>query len=140
MPIATGRVTIEPLSWGGWPNCYRISNGEIEAILTGDVGPRVISFGFVGSRNLFLVRPEELGGTAEPDFKLRGGHRIWTAPEEVPRTYHPDNLPVEIRMEGAAITATAPREPGTGLRKEIEFRMAGVGARALVTHRISNLL
>ena len=44
---------IEQLSWGGWPHCYRLSNPEIELILTADVGPRVIRCGFVGGPNVF---------------------------------------------------------------------------------------
>ena len=41
-------VQIEKREWGGWPNCYRISNGEIELIVTADIGPRVMRCGFVG--------------------------------------------------------------------------------------------
>jgi len=33
---------IEQVAWGGWPNCYRLSNNEIDLIVTADVGPRVI--------------------------------------------------------------------------------------------------
>ncbi|MBI4907929.1 MAG: hypothetical protein HY820_30165 [Acidobacteria bacterium] len=131
---------IEKVNWGGWRNCYRISNGEVEAVLVADVGPRIIHFGFRDGQNMFYVRTPEIGGAGEPDFKLRGGHRIWTAPEDVPRTYHPDNLPVTVRIDGTVITATAPLEPATGLVKEIEFQLAGEGARASVVHRLTNTL
>jgi hypothetical protein len=33
-------VTIETTRYKGWRNCYRVSNGEVELIVTGD-GPRV---------------------------------------------------------------------------------------------------
>ena len=36
-------VKIEKTAWKGWPNCYRIANGEVELIVTTDVGPRVIA-------------------------------------------------------------------------------------------------
>ena len=31
-------VTIETTFWGGWPDCYRIANGEAELIITGNIG------------------------------------------------------------------------------------------------------
>ena len=36
----------EKVSYGGWPNCVRLNNGKVELIITTDVGPRVIRFGF----------------------------------------------------------------------------------------------
>jgi hypothetical protein len=50
---AFAAVKVEKTEYKGWPNCYRVSNGEIELIVTGDVGPRIIRFGFVGGQNLF---------------------------------------------------------------------------------------
>ncbi len=41
-------VKVEKTAYKGWQNCYRVTNGKIELIVTGDVGPRVIRFGFVG--------------------------------------------------------------------------------------------
>ncbi len=37
----------------GWSNCHRVTNGRVELIATGDVGPRIIRFGFTGGANLF---------------------------------------------------------------------------------------
>ena len=56
---------IEQVSWGGWPHCYRLSNSEIELILTADVGPRVIRCGFVGGPNVFKEYAEEMAGAAK---------------------------------------------------------------------------
>ncbi|MDQ7034921.1 MAG: hypothetical protein Q9P01_08815 [Anaerolineae bacterium] len=35
-------MQIETISYKGWENCYRLSDGTIEVIVTGDVGPRII--------------------------------------------------------------------------------------------------
>ena len=43
-------VKVEKTGYNGWQNCYRVSNGQIELIVTGDVGPRIIRFGFVGGQ------------------------------------------------------------------------------------------
>ena len=50
---AMAAVKIEKTNFKGWPNSYRITNGEIELIVTTDVGPRVMHYGFVGGRNVF---------------------------------------------------------------------------------------
>ncbi|MEZ5352497.1 MAG: hypothetical protein R2762_07655 [Bryobacteraceae bacterium] len=133
-------VTIDTVSWGGWPNCRRISNGEVELILTADVGPRIIRYGYCGGQNLFLEIPDQLGGAGESGFRPRGGHRLWSAPEQFPRTYYPDNDPVEIEVQGTTLTATAPVETTTGLRKQIRVRMAAVGSAVTVNHGIENTL
>ena len=56
-----GEIKVEKVAYKGWQNCYRVSNGEVELIVTGDVGPRVIRFGFIGGQNLFKEFPEQLG-------------------------------------------------------------------------------
>ena len=59
-------VKVDKIEYQGWKNCYRVTNGEIELIVTGDVGPRVIRFGFVGGQNLFKEFPDELGKMVLP--------------------------------------------------------------------------
>ena len=61
---ASAAVRIEKTSYQGWPNCYLISNGVVEAIVTGDVGPRIIRYGFVGGRNLFRNSRSSLANPA----------------------------------------------------------------------------
>ena len=46
-------VTIEKQEWKGWPNCWRLANGTVELIVTQDIGPRVMRYGFSGEQNLF---------------------------------------------------------------------------------------
>ena len=82
-------VTIDKTPYKGWPNCYRVTNGEIELIVTADVGPRIIRFGFVNGQNLFKEFPDQLGKTGEEKFQLRGGDRVWKAPEDPVATWRP---------------------------------------------------
>src|SRR5215813_14497586 len=131
-------VKVEKVEYKGWRNCYRISNGEVELIATGDVGPRVIRFGFVGGQNLFKEFTEQLGKSGEEKFQLRGGDRVWKAPEDPVATWAPDNVPVEIQITATGLIAREPLEPLTQLQKEIEVRMAQSGARMTVIHRITN--
>jgi len=46
-------VLLEKISYGGWPNCLKLSGDSIELVITLDVGPRVIRLGTPGGRNLF---------------------------------------------------------------------------------------
>jgi len=132
------QVKVEKVEYKGWRNSYRVSNGEIELVVTGDVGPRVIRFGFVGGQNLFKEFAEQLGGTKEEKHPLRGGDRVWKAPEDPVATWAPDNVPVEITTTANGLIARAPVEPLTNLQKEIEVRMAAAGTEVTVLHRITN--
>jgi len=131
-------VKTEKIDYKGWPNCYRVSNGEVELIVTGDVGPRIIRYGFIGGQNLFKEFSEQLGKSGEEKFQLRGGDRVWKAPEDPIATWAPDNVPVEITQTASGLIARAPVEPLTNLQKEIEVSMAPSGSAVTVTHRIRN--
>src|SRR5512135_2850813 len=98
-------VKIEKTSYKGWPNCYRISNGAVELVITSDIGPRIMRYGFPGGANFFKEFSETLGKSGEPAWVPRGGHRIWAAPEDAVRTYAPDNRPVHIRIQGEVLEA-----------------------------------
>ena len=131
-------VHVEKTSYKGWNNCYKVANGDVELIVTGDVGPRIIRFGFIGGQNLFKEYPEQLGKSGEEKFQLRGGDRVWKAPEDPVATWAPDNVPVEIRVTANGLVARAPIEPLTGLQKEIEIALASSGTEVTVSHRITN--
>lgn len=135
---ANAAVRVEKVEYKGWKNCYRVTNGEIEAIVTGDVGPRIIRFGFVGGQNLFKEFADQLGKSGEEKFQLRGGDRVWKAPEDPVATWAPDNVPVEIQITATGLIAREPVEPLTKLQKEIEVRMGESGAGMTVIHRITN--
>src|SRR5690349_649605 len=89
------RPMLERISYRGWENAYRISNGAVELVVLADVGPRIISFSFVGGDNVFYEVLEHAGLTGGTDFRLYGGHRLWVWPE-VDRTYFPDNSAVIV--------------------------------------------
>jgi hypothetical protein len=132
-------MQVEKIAYGGWPNCHRVSNGEVELIVTADVGPRVIRYGFVGGQNLFKEFADQMGKSGETTWQIRGGHRLWIGPEDAKYTYGLDNGPVTVTAsENGMITATQPTEPETGLQKEMVIHMAPTGSRVGVEHRITN--
>jgi hypothetical protein len=131
-------VTVEKTQYKGWANCYRVTNGEVELIVTADVGPRIIRFGFVGGQNLFKEYADQLGKSGEEKFQLRGGDRVWKAPEDPIATWAPDNVPVEMQVTPTGLIAREPVEPLTKLQKEIEISLAPSGTTVRVAHRITN--
>jgi hypothetical protein len=131
-------VKIEKTQYAGWPNCYRISNGEIELVVTTDVGPRIIRYGFVGGQNLFKEFTEQTGKSGESTWQARGGHRLWIAPEDRVLSYALDNSPIKVEIKGAVIELTGGVEPETELQKQIIVSMAASGSDVEVVHRITN--
>jgi len=135
---ASSAVKIEKTNFKGWPNSYRISNGTVEAVVTGDVGPRVMRYAFVGGQNLFKEFTEQLGKSGEKDWQARGGHRIWIAPEDRVKSYAPDNGPIHIAVNGSVVEATEPIEPLTGLEKKLTVKMDATGTGVELVHQIRN--
>ncbi len=129
---------MEKVAYGGWPNCIKLSNGEIELIATTDVGPRIIRFGFAGGQNLFKEFSEQMGKTGDASWNIYGGHRLWHAPERRTRTYALDNEKIDYRWENDTLTLTQPTEKTTGIQKTIEITMDADSNRVTVLHRLVN--
>ncbi len=122
----------------GWPNCVRLANAQVELIVTADVGPRIIHFGFVGGQNHLGVNPALHGHTGGDEWQAYGGHRLWHAPEVHPRTYAPDNGPVTVEEQSGVARFIQPTEATTGIQKAIDVRLAPDAAHAQITHCLRN--
>jgi hypothetical protein len=130
---------MDKVAYEGWKNCVKLSNGQIELIATTDVGPRIIRLGFAGGQNLFHAYPETLGKTGGKEWQNYGGHRLWHAPEAMPRTYWPDNDPVKTEWDGKTLRLIPSAETGNGIQKEIEVTMDPKENSVKLVHRIINL-
>jgi hypothetical protein len=128
----------EKAKYGGWPNCLRLTNGKVELIVTTDVGPRIIRFGFVGGQNVFKEFKDQLGKTGGDEWRSYGGHRLWHAPEDAKRTYWPDNTPVQYSWDGKSVKLTQSIEQTTGIVKEIEITLDPNDNHVTVVHRLTN--
>ena len=99
---ARASVKVEKVEYKGWQNCYRVSNGTVEIIVTGDVGPRIIRYAFIGGQNLFKEYADQLGKSGETTFQFRGGDRVWKAPEDPVASWALDNVPVHVQSQRMA--------------------------------------
>lgn len=124
----------------GWVNNCRLSNGQIELIATLDVGPRVVRFAFVDGPNVMKEFSEQQGGTNELEWMIRGGHRLWHAPEAKPRSYALDNAPVALEELGElALRLTPGPETDNGIQKQLDIRMEADVNEVTITHRLTNI-
>ncbi|NLH98927.1 MAG: hypothetical protein GX446_05475 [Chthonomonadales bacterium] len=134
-----GDVKVEKVAYFGQPNCYKLTNGTVEVIVTTDIGPRVIRYGFVGKANVFAELPDDVVQTEWGAWKPYGGHRFWHAPEVKPRSYAPDNDKVAFEMVGTdGIRLTQAVEQHTGMQKEMVVTLDPVGTGVKVAHRLTN--
>lgn len=132
-------LKIEKISYMNLPNCYRVSNGTVDFVVTTDCGPRVIRFGFTGQQNMFaencpLTIKSDLG-----EWSILGGHRLWHSPEGSPRSYYPDKDPVRFEEHNGFVRVIQKPEPHTHIEKEIDIALSPSKAEAKVTHRLRNL-
>ncbi|HPP12821.1 MAG TPA: hypothetical protein PKW42_08830, partial [bacterium] len=105
-----------------------------------DVGPRVLwlSHEKRPDFNLFGVLPETGVQTPEGFWYIYGGHRLWTSPEAMPRSYSPDNQPVIISMAGKSLTVKGQPEQANSVQKSL--RLTPIGPETLkVVHTITNI-
>jgi len=112
---------MEVIPYGGWDRCARIVSGDLEMIVTLEVGPRIIRFGQIGGRMSLSNTPKTWARRAATTTAANGGHRLWIAPEEVPKTYCADNQMVEYHEESGWHVFTAPREDWL-IQKEIRIK------------------
>jgi hypothetical protein len=130
---------MEIVEYGGWDNCVRLTNGEIEVVVTKDVGPRIIRLGFVGGRNMFAQIEDQMGGSGEREWMIRGGHRFWIAPEEDPKTYEPDNKPVEAEGVPGGVMLAQQKGPLSGIQKTLKVTLASKANAVRVIHTMTNM-
>jgi hypothetical protein len=110
----------------------RLTGSEYELMIPLDYGPRIRSLRLGDGPNVFAVLENETGG-----LKVRGGHRLWVAPERKEVTWIHDDEPVTIEhIEDYRLVVRSARELRTGLIKEmaIEIDDGVIG----ITHQIYN--
>lgn len=130
---------MEKVTYFGRVGCVRLFNGTVEAIVTVDVGPRIIRYGVPGEDNILGELPDASIETSLGSWKPWGGHRLWTAPEANPRSYVPDNAAVEYRAEEPLSLHLVPRvERETGIQKELTVSLDREGSRVTVRHLVTN--
>jgi len=131
-------VKIEEVKYREFGNCVRIYNEVAEVFVTLDMGPRIIKYNLLGKENVFCEHLTEEPQVKETGWKIIGGHRLWHAPESIPRTYELDNKKLEYTLIENGIQITCDIEKTTGLHKNLIIILSENTAETAVIHDIAN--
>ena len=130
-------MEIQTIPFGGWQHNLALSNQHVELIVTLDVGPRVISYRTRHGENVFKNYAAQMGGAGESEWTIRGGHRLWLAPEG-PASYALDNSPVKHeRLANGVRIENDPVAPW-GIRKVLTVTLADDSSQVTLHHRAIN--
>lgn len=132
-------MQIKELTHGGWEHNLQLANSHVEVIISLDVGPRILSYKVPGGENVLKNYDEQLGGKGESEWKIRGGHRLWLAPEDEKLSYVPDNVPVTYDMgkPNGVFLENAPVAPWN-VKKQMEVTLADDSSELTIVHRAIN--
>ena len=120
-------------------DCLQLENDSLSLLVTQSVGPRILSLRYKNGPNLFAEVPDSTA--SHPDgtiFHFYGGHRLWHAPEAMPRTYVPDDEPVVVTDGLGGLKVTRPAEPLTGLEKSIQITLVENRPQVILRHHLTN--
>lgn len=131
-------VKIEKIFYKGWDNCIQITNGIVDLIMTTDIGPRIIRYGFLHMENEMCEVESMMGLTGGDEWRIYGGHRLWHSPESRDRTYESDNNPVAWEKIQNGVKTIQDIEQKTGIKKEMEITLSQDSSRVKILHRLTN--
>ncbi|MDK6028633.1 hypothetical protein QPL79_04600 [Ignisphaera sp. 4213-co] len=115
--------------------------GNLVVGIAKDVGPRIL---FLAPKekqdfNVFGVVPDLVVETPEGLWRIYGGHRLWTSPEAMPRSYSLDDKPVKIVVKDSEIVVEGNPEPQNCVLKRIRIRRGSDENSLEVVHEIENI-
>jgi hypothetical protein len=116
-----------------------LANRHLRLDFLAEAGPRVVRVCLAGSGGNLLAETPDVGwDTPFGAYHLRGGHRLWHAPEAFPRSSIPDDAGLEVEAVAGGVLLRGAVEPGTSLRKTIEIRLDPDRPAVTLTHRLEN--
>ena len=116
----------------------RIASKWLSLEVLKNAGPRIVRLSLSGSPNLFAELPAFVIPTSFGNYHFWGGHRLWHAPEAMPRTYFPDDAGVVISEIENGLCLEGLTEPHTGIQKSIEVRLAQDKPAVRLVHTLTN--
>ncbi|MCE5208490.1 MAG: DUF4380 domain-containing protein [Chloroflexi bacterium] len=120
-------------------DCIELDNGFVRLVVAVSIGPRILSLQLPGGKNLLAELPGMVTETPRSGtYRFFGGHRLWIGPEDIDRTYFPDDRPVQVALESNGVTLTQPADPRYGIEKTMQLRLAADAARVQIDHTITH--
>ncbi len=135
-------MAVEHSSFAGWEKNLKLSNDSVEVIITLEVGPRIISYRPLEGRSVLKLVDEEAGKSNEEEWKIRGGHRLWIAPEDFGKkeglTYAVDNREVAHSVDDEFTARVSQVIDNPRIQREMIITLGKTGPKLAVEHRITN--
>lgn len=120
-------------------DCIRLSNGSLHLWLTKDIGLRIIGLASMQGDDVLADLPHAAIALADGgSYRLRGGHRLWYAPERPETTYIPDDRPVATSVGEHGVTQVQPVDERTGIQKSWRVSLREREGRVKIEHRLQN--
>lgn len=139
------KIEIQEITYKNFGKCVLLSNGLIEVIITVDVGPRIIRYGFTNGNNILYedinreIYRDNLTEFENGIWYLYGGHRLWAAPEALPRSYYPDNEPVSYEIQDNSIRFIPPAQKWTQIQQILTLTLEEKSSKLIISHEITNI-
>jgi hypothetical protein len=118
-----------------------LGNDHLRLEYLAEAGPRLVRLFVNGSatgENLLAEVPELVWSTPLGPYRVQGGHRLWHAPEAMPRTYVPDDRGLTVKDLSNGVELRQPTEAATGLRKTLIIQLQPDRAALTLTHSLTN--
>ena len=138
-------INVEKVVCPDFGNMIKVSDEKVELFASLDFGPRILKAGIIGRTNFMKqdtdeVLTSELGETKFNDdmFRSHGGHRFWISPEAFPRTYYPDNEPVEYEIIQNGVILTPPCQVANELQLKIQITLDENTHKYKIDHYVTN--
>ena len=122
----------------GLPTCL-LKNSALTLEFLENAGPRIVRLFLNDSGENLLAEVPDMGWeTPNGKYYLRGGHRLWHAPETAERTSIPDNNGLQIEEIPNGVRLVQPVESQTGIRKTVEITLPDDKPVVVLRHKLRN--
>ena len=116
----------------------QVDAGAVRLVATTSVGPRVLALLTEDGANAFVEVPDmTLPCPGSGPIHLRGGHRLWAAPEDPRTTYRPDDDPVGVEEIPGGVRLVTRPDPVAGTSREMSIVATGLD-RFTFEYRVVN--
>lgn len=140
------QVTITTVEYKNFGKCIQLSNGSVKLLATIDLGPRIINYSFVDGENIMFEDVNRDFTASGPEFDkfgggtwyIYGGHRLWTSPEGMPKSYYPDNTPVPYEIIENGVRLMPEPQKWNQYAFEIEVTMEPDTGAVNLVHKVTN--
>ncbi len=128
-------ISIEPVDYHGWADCFRVSNGLVEAVIVPAIG-RVMQFGLIGAAAVVFWENRTLDGQVHSDASHEwmnfGGDKCWPAPQSdwpgrqgrvwpPPQGFDAQAMECAARENGVTLTSQVDTSYGIRVVRTIEL-------------------